>query len=244
MINQYFKKVGEIFQDVLASEEAVMEEAAERIAEAIMGGGIIQLFGTGHSHMLAEEVFYRAGGLVPVKPIFVEPLMLHEGAFRSSELERVSDYASKIVKEQDIRPGDVVFIISNSGRNSVPIEFAVKAREKGAFTIALISLATAKSQPSRHSSGKHLHQFVDLVLDNHIVAGDAGLSSSNVKVPFAATTTVVGSAILNATFAKAITLMADKGFEPPIFLSGNIDGGDDHNKKQVEKYKTRIPLLS
>lgn len=244
MITQYFEKIDEVFQVVLSSEQPAMEEAAKRVAEAIMSGGIVQLFGTGHSHMLAEEGFNRAGGLVPVKPIFVEPLMLHEGAFRSSELERDEDFAGKIIEEEDIRKEDVVFVISNSGRNPVPIEFAVKAKERGAFTIALTSLQCAKNQPSRHFSGKHLHKFVDLVLDNHIAAGDAVLSANNVKVPFAAISTIVGSAILNAIFAKAITHMADKGFDPPIFLSGNIDGGDAHNKKQVEKYKKRIPLLS
>ncbi|HEY4554730.1 MAG TPA: SIS domain-containing protein [Bacillaceae bacterium] len=244
MITQYFKKIDEIFQVILASEQPAMEIAAEKISESIMNGGIIQLFGSGHSHLLTEEVFYRAGGLVPVKPIFVEPLMLHEGAFRSSELEREKDYAGKIIAGQDIRPEDVVFVISNSGRNPVPIEFAVKAKEMGAFTIALTSLDCTKKQPSRHISGRHLHEFVDLVLDNHIAAGDAILTDNQVKVPFAAASTIVGSAILNAIFAKAITHMAAKGFDPPIFLSGNIDGGDAHNKKQVQKYKTRIPLLS
>lgn len=181
---------------------------------------------------------------MPVKPILVEPLMLHEGAVHSSQLERRSDYAEELLEQQDFRPGDVVFVLSTSGRNPVPIDFALAARNKGAFVIGLTSLAYAASQPSRHRSGNHLHDAVDLVIDNHAVAGDAILSAENVKVPFGPTSTVVGAVILNAIFAEAIQKMADNGFEPPVFLSGNIDGGDSHNSQLIEKYRERIPVLS
>ncbi|WKA59186.1 SIS domain-containing protein [Planococcus shenhongbingii] len=244
MLNSYFEKVRERLALVEEQEKAVMMEAAGKVAAAIQHGGIIQLFGCGHSHILAEEVFYRAGGLVPVKPVFIEPLMLHEGAVRSSQLERSSDYAEDLLEQQDFRPEDVVFVMSTSGRNPVPIDFALAARDKGAFVIGLTSLEYANSQPSRHQSGKHLHDAADLVIDNHSVTGDAVLKAENVKVPFGPTSTVVGSVILNAIFAEAIQQMADNHFEPPIFLSGNIDGTDDHNNRLIEKYRERIAALS
>ncbi|MDN7246179.1 SIS domain-containing protein [Planococcus shenhongbingii] len=244
MLNSYFEKVRERLALVEEQEKAVMMKAAGKVATAIQHGGIIQLFGCGHSHILAEEVFYRAGGLVPVKPVFIEPLMLHEGAVRSSQLERSSDYAEDLLEQQDFRPEDVVFVMSTSGRNPVPIDFALAARDKGAFVIGLTSLEYANSQPSRHQSGKHLHDAADLVIDNHSVTGDAVLKAENVKVPFGPTSTVVGSVILNAIFAEAIQQMADNHFEPPIFLSGNIDGTDDHNNRLIEKYRERIAALS
>ncbi|MGK7379679.1 SIS domain-containing protein [Planococcus sp. 1R117A] len=244
MLNSYFEKVRERLALVEEQEKAVMMEAAGKVAAAIQHGGIIQLFGCGHSHILAEEVFYRAGGLVPVKPIFIEPLMLHEGAVRSSRLERSSDYAEDLLEQQDFRPEDVVFVMSTSGRNPVPIDFALAARDKGAFVIGLTSLEYANSQPSRHQSGKHLHDAVNLAIDNHSVTGDAVLKAENVKVPFGPTSTVVGSVILNAIFAEAIQQMADNHFEPPVFLSGNIDGTDDHNNRLIEKYRERIAVLS
>jgi uncharacterized phosphosugar-binding protein len=244
MLTAYFDKAREKLQLVEEHETGRMAEAARKVAKAIQNGGIIQLFGCGHSHILAEEVFYRAGGLVPIKPIFIEPLMLHEGAVRSSQLERRNDYAEELLPEQDIQPEDVVFVLSTSGRNPVPVDFALAAREKGAFTIGLTSLQYANSQASRHRSGKHLHDAVDLVIDNHSVTGDAVLRAENVKVPFGPTSTVVGAAILNAIFAEAIRLMADDGFEPPVFLSGNIDGADDHNNRLIEKYRERIAALS
>ena len=244
MLSSYFKQAQERLELVEKNEKQAMLEAAGKVASAIQAGGIIQLFGCGHSHILTEEVFYRAGGLVPIKPIFVEPLMLHEGAVQSSQLERQNEYAAGFLEEQDFRADDVVFVISTSGRNPVPVDVALAAREKGAFTIGLTSLEYSRNQRSRHTTGQHLFNAVDLVIDNHSVAGDAILSYEGVKVPFGPTSTVVGATILNAIFAEAIKKMADAGFEPPIFLSGNIDGADEHNTKLINKYRERIPLLS
>lgn len=244
MLDLYFDQIKNRIEQVENTEKEAMLKAARKVAEAIQNGGIVQLFGCGHSHILTEEVFYRAGGLVPVKPIFVEPLMLHEGALTSSKLERENDYAAGFLRDQDFQKEDVVFVISTSGRNPVPIDAAQYVKSKGAFVIGLTSMEYSKSQPSRHASGKHLFDSVDLVIDNHSVSGDAILSYDKVKVPFGPTSTVIGAAILNAVFAEAIKLMADNGGEPPIFLSGNIDGADDHNKILVEKYQKRIPLLS
>lgn len=244
MLSQYFARAKERLELVEKNEKEKMSAAAVKVAEAIKNGGIIQLFGCGHSHILTEEVFYRAGGLVPIKPIFVEPLMLHEGALRSSSLERQNDYAAEFLKEQDIRPEDVVFVLSTSGRNPVPVDVAQAAAEKGAYVIGLTSFEYSQSQPSRHKTGKHLYNSVDMAIDNHSVKGDAILSYEKVAVPFAPTSTVVGAVILNAIFAEAIKILADQGIEPPVFLSGNIDGADEHNTKLVEKYKGRIALLS
>ncbi|MBI0579033.1 SIS domain-containing protein [Neobacillus cucumis] len=244
MLNQYFKKAKEKIQLVEKYEMEKLKKAAEKVAEAIQNGGIVQLFGCGHSHILAEEVFYRAGGLVPIKPILVEPLMLHEGALRSSQLERQNDYALEFIKDQEILPEDVFFVLSTSGRNPVPVDVAQEAKKMGAFVIGLTSLEYSKSQPSKHKSGKHLFNSVDLVIDNHSTKGDAALTYEKVAVPFGSTSTVVGAVILNAIFAEAIKMMADNGFEPPVFLSGNIDGADDHNHRLVERYRGRIPLLS
>jgi uncharacterized phosphosugar-binding protein len=243
MIDRYFQKVTERLELVLKNEKENIKKAAFAVSEAIQKGGIIQLFGCGHSHILTEEVFYRAGGLVPVKPIFVEPLMLHEGAVRSSMLERENNFAQEFIADEDIRPEDVFFVLSTSGRNPVPIDVALTAKNKGAYTIVITSLEYLMSQPSRHQSGKLLIEVADLVINNYSVKGDAILSHESVSVPFSPTSTVVGSAILNAIFAEAIVQMAENGFEPPIFLSGNIEGADDRNNKIIEKYKERIPVL-
>ncbi|WP_066309488.1 SIS domain-containing protein [Bacillus sp. FJAT-29814] len=243
MLTKYFEKAKEKIELVEKNESGKLREAAEKVAEAIQAGGIIQLFGCGHSHILTEEVCYRAGGLVPINPILYEPLMLHEGALRSSELERQNGLAQEFMKDQDIRKEDVMFVISTSGRNPVPVDVAQEAKAKGAFVIGITSMEYSQSQPSRHDSGKHLYNSVDLVIDNYSAKGDASLTYEKVSVPFGPTSTVVGAVILNAILAEAVKIMADKGFEPPIFLSGNIDGADEHNRRLVEKYQGRIGVL-
>lgn len=243
MLFQYFEKAKEKIELVEKNEMSNMKEAAEKVAKAIQNGGIIQLFGCGHSHILTEEVCYRAGGLVPINPILYEPLMLHEGALRSSELERKNGLAADFMKNQDICKEDVMFVFSTSGRNPVPVDVALTAKEKGAYVIGITSLEYSQSQPSRHESGKHLFNSVDLVIDNFSPKGDAALSYEKVSVPFGPTSTVVGAVIINAILAEAIQILADNGFEPPVFLSGNIEGSDEHNQRLVEKYKGRLSLL-
>lgn len=242
MINQYMQKIHELLEVVEKEEHKAINEASQKVAEAIQDDGVIHLFGCGHSHILTEEVFYRAGGLVPIHPILHEPLMLHEGAVRSSEFERKNDYAGLFMNEQDIREGDVIFVISTSGRNPVPVDVAHIAKKKGAYVIGITSHAYSSSQPSRHNSGEHLYDAVDLVIDNHAPVGDALLSHEHVKVNFSPSSTVIGSTILNAIFAESIKVMAENNFEPPVFLSGNIDGADEHNEKLIEKYRDRVKL--
>lgn len=244
MLEMYFDKATEKIELVRKNEMKQMKEAANRIAVAIQNEGIIQLFGCGHSHILTEEVCYRAGGLVPINPILYEPLMLHEGALRSSELERQNGLAENFMSEQDIRKEDVVVVISTSGRNPVPVDVAQIAKDKGAFVIGITSKEYSKSQPSRHISGKHLYNSVDLVIDNFATKGDAALTYNKVAVPFGPTSTAVGAVIINAILAEAVKILADKGIEPPVFLSGNMDGADEHNSRLVVKYKKRIRLLN
>ncbi|WP_085991627.1 SIS domain-containing protein [Oceanobacillus senegalensis] len=241
MVHKYFNQVKDILDKVETNEGLKIGEAAEKISATLQqDDGVVHLFGCGHSHMLTEEVYYRAGGLVPVHPILHEPLMLHEGAIKSSELERQPDYARTFMEEQDIRENDVMIVISTSGRNPVPLDTALIAKEKGAFVIGLSSFIYAEGQTSRHTSGKFLHEVVDLGIDTHIPVGDALLSDTSVAVNFAPGSTVVGASILNEMMGKVISSMAENGFDPPVLLSGNVDGADMHNKKIMEKYKKRI----
>lgn len=243
MLTDYFHRIHDLLTLIEREEGDRMREAARRVAEGLKRGGIVQLFGCGHSHLLAEEVFYRAGGLVPVKPILIEPLMLHEGAVRSSRLERQNDYAATFLPDQEIHKEDVVFVLSTSGRNPVPIDVALYAKEQGAYVIGITSPKYAQSQPSRHKGGKRLHEVVDLVIDNHAPVGDALLTHPKVAVPFAPSSTVTGAALLNGILAEAVALLAENGVEPPVFLSGNMEGADAHNKRLIAQYRKRIPLL-
>ena len=243
LISTYFGEIHKLLEKVEKSERKTLQNVSKKVAETIQKGGIIHLFGCGHSHILTEEVYYRAGGLVPIHPILHEPLMLHQGAIQSSKLEKTNDYAETFMHNQDIRESDLVFVISTSGRNPVPIDVARIAKEKyKAHTIGITSIEYSTSESSRHKSNKYLFEVVDTIINNHAPIGDALLSHKNVQVNFSPSSTIVGSAILNGIFAEAIVIMAESGFEPPVLLSGNIEGSDIHNNKIINKYKNRIRL--
>src|SRR5690625_2494615 len=240
MIGEYIDRIKKLLETVENREEVAMNQAAQKIADTIQNDGIIHLFGSGHSNILVNEVYYRAGGLVPVQPILHEPLMLHKGATQLALLERKNNYAIKFMKNKDIRPNDLVIVISTSGRNPVPIDVALISKNKGAYVIGMTSVAYSRSQQASHSSGQYLYQVVDLVIDNHASIGDAILSHDQVGERFSPSSTVIGSAILNAIFGKSITLMAKNNFKPPIFLSGNLERAEEHNQQLIAKYSDRL----
>ena len=219
-----------------------MSNASEILADTLVHGGTIYTFGTGHSHLLAEEIFYRAGGLVKVHPILDEPLMLHVSASRSSQMERLPGYAELLINQHlGIKPNDTLIIFSNSGRNTVPIDMAMLAKGKGMRVIGLVNLRHSQNVSSRHPSGKRLFEVCDVVLDNGGCIGDASVPIGDYTV--GPTSTTVGAAILQASVCGTVAAMLKKGIQPEIFCSGNIDGGDEKNKAYIDKYADQIPML-
>jgi uncharacterized phosphosugar-binding protein len=243
MFNLYFQKLKELLSSIEKDENENLKKAAEKVAQCIQRNGIVHVFGCGHSHILAEELFYRAGGLVPINPILIEDLMLHNGAVRSSELEKENDFAALFMKNVKIQPRDVVIVASTSGRNPVPIDVAEFAKNKGAFVISITSYVYTKTVTSKHKSGKYLYNAAALSIDNHIMVGDALMEHESLGVRFGPGSTVVGAAIVNGIMVEAISMMIENNFEPPIFKSGNVEGAEEHNRELINKYKDRIPML-
>ncbi|WP_017381394.1 sugar isomerase domain-containing protein [Paenisporosarcina sp. TG-14] len=235
----YFTAIDSLMKKVFLEDKQAVKRIADEMTKRLSSGGIIQLFGCGHSHLIAQEPYYRSGGLVPVCPIFVEPLMLHDGAIESSKNEKDPDFIHSFVGQLDIRPEDTVIVISTSGRNPVPIEVAMKAKEREAYTISIQSLCySGEKSHSKHISGKRLEDVVDDVLNTHVPIGDGLLETNGLL--YAPASSVIGNTLLHATFTSVIEKMIENGLEPPIFKSGNVDGSTEHNEQLVQKYKERI----
>lgn len=240
---EYVENIQTIIDKIKTDGKESAEKSAELLAEALMNERNIFLFGTGHSHMLAEELFYRAGGLVRIQPILRPVLMLHESASESTVAERKDGFAEELFEEYRIKQGDVIIIISNSGRNGVVVDMALLCKEKRVSVIALTNLKHTFAGESRHKSGKRLCEIADVVLDNFGCVGDATLQLEGVEGKICPTSTVCGALILNAVVASAVEKCVKNGYVPEHFASSNIDGGDEINEKLVEKYKKEIKHL-
>ncbi|MCD8502405.1 MAG: SIS domain-containing protein [Bacillaceae bacterium] len=238
-MKSYLEQVNQLLLHVESSEKNSLQNASEKISKSLRNEGIIHVFGCGHSHMASEEVFYRAGGLVPINPIFVEELMLHKGAARSSEIERTNGYAKTFIEKEDIRDQDIVIVTSTSGRNPVPIDVALYAKEKGAFVIGITSLNYVQQQ-SRHQEGIFLADVVDLVINNHIPLGDCLFEDLEHEISYGSASTMISLYIMNTLMISSIQRLLDSGVIPPVFKSGNVEGNDQFNQQLIDRYKARI----
>lgn len=238
----YFDNLQRLLASVRQSQSDALEQAARHIAGSLKAGGMIYTFGTGHGHLLALEIFYRAGGMARVCPIMDEKLMLHVSAAGSTLEERKEDWVPRLLEKYPIRAGDVLISISNSGRNAVPVLLAKAARERGAYVIALTSLNHSSAVSSRNSLHLRLFETADLVLDNGGVLGDASVRFSDGAM-VGPTSTAVGAAMLQAVVCRVKELSLEEGFEADFFKSSNVDGGDEWNERLIERYAPLIPGL-
>ena len=238
----YYGAVRGMLEGAFESQKEAMEEAARQIARCVLSGGMVYTFGTGHGHLLALEIFYRAGGMVRVCPILDERLMLHISASESSEWERKTGIAEELLQKYPVGKGDVLIAISNSGRNTVPVELAYLCRQRGAYVIALTSMKHTKAVAPRNKLGLRLFETADLVLDNQGVLGDACVESAGGRM-VGPTSTVIGAALLQAIVCRADEIGREQGKSIDFFASSNIDGGDEINEKYIQQYKPVIPGL-
>ena len=240
-MDAYFDNLSRLLAEVRETQREAMETAAKWFSEATLNGSNIFAFGCSHAGLLALELFYRTGGMANVNPVRAPGMNLDvDPVTMTSQMERMDGYGAIIADNQPIGPGDVVLVHSVSGRNSVPVDFALRCREKGARVICLTSLSATRAMPSRHPSGKHLADAADLVIDNCGCVGDGAIAIEGLPEKVGPTSTAVGAAIVNAIAARSVELTVQAGGTPPVFLSANVDGGDAHNKAMLSAYKDHV----
>lgn len=238
----YFRRLYDIIERMMGSQGRNIETAASWMADTLIDGGVVHLFGSGHSHMVAEEVFHRAGSLLPLNPMLDANLTLFSDV-NATLLERTSGYGKVIVGSHDIRPGEAVFVISNSGVNPVPLEVAIEAKTRGGKTIGITSVSQYRDAPSRSESGERLCDVVDLTIDTHVPSGDALIQIDGLDTPVGGVSSAIGIAIINAIIVEAADIMMRRGVTPPVIPSMNLPGGDEQMARLIERYGHRLPLL-
>lgn len=233
--------MSEYLQKIIACLEKIEQEESEKlykvyrlVADVIKNDGIIYTFGCGHSHLPGLDAFYRAGGLANVSPMLDTDLMLHNGAAKSSCMEKMSGIAKEVYRRYCLTEKDMIFIFSASGKNQVPIEMAECAKNAGVKSVGISSLAYKEK-------GGKLHEHVDIAIDCKVPYGDACMEVGDIKM--GGLSTYTACFILNSCLINGATLALSEGAKPPIYLSGNVEGGRDHNVVLENLYMSRVKHL-
>ena len=238
---KYTDIVVETIQRAYDSQTETILSVARLMADTIESKRNIFVFGCSHAGILAQEVFYRTGGLAVINPIFFSGFSLDTKPITmTSALERISGLGITILKQNHVQKGDLLIIHSVSGRNHVPVEMATEAKKMGINTVCLTNLDYSRNVTSRHPSGKRLFEVCDIVIDNCGEVGDAAISLQGLPEKIGPTSTAVGVALINAIIIEAVENLIERGIVPPVFMSANLDGGDAHNERIFAEYKENI----
>jgi uncharacterized phosphosugar-binding protein len=248
-VNLYYEKVVKCLTQIRDNEKEKIEKAADLLTESIVQDKLIHVFGTGgHSSMAAEEMFWRAGGLVHINAILEQGVNLSHGALRSNMIERLSGYAKPVLDYYQLKEGEVIILVNAYGINSLTIDTALEAKKRKMKLIAITSPEFAKAvpidHPARHPSKKNLIDLdIDVLIDNHMPVGDAVVEYDNFPQKVSPVSTIVNAFVLNSLVATTVEKLLQKGIEPPVWRSANMPGGDEANKKYVECFFERVKHL-
>lgn len=242
LANKYHSKINEAINQVMTAQMENIGRAAALIGESLEQDALVHLYGGGHSHIIAEEVFFRAGGLVPINPILDSITMLHGGAVKSSTLEKQHGLGKPILDNYPLQAGEVIVVVSNSGINPLPIEIAIAAKEKG-LQVITISSHSYLEKASRHESGKHLSDIADVAINNMMPMGDSLIHDQRTGIEMGPGSTVIGTYIINTLMLTVAEVLHEKGLQVPVFKSSNDEDGAAHNEQYITDYKKRVKHL-
>lgn len=236
----YQKKILDNINEIIEKEEENILKAKDLIIEATINKNSIYVFGASHAGIISQELFYRAGGLITINPIFSSDTMLNTSPItRTSKVEQLEGYGKILFDTTDFKSNDVLLLHSVSGRNPIIIDLAIKAKKNGVKTIAITNVSYSKNVKSRHSSAKNLYEIADIVIDNHGVKGDAVVEIGNRNVGPAST--ITSAFIANTIITEVAVELDSLNVENmPFFYSTNLDNTAEKNKELVDYYKDVI----
>ena len=232
---EYLDSIVGILRRIETEEAEKMSAAADCVAETIAADGIVRTFGCGHSHLPTLDTFYRAGGLACVSPILDEDLMLHNGAAKSSRMEKMSGIAAEAFRRACVDPKkDLLVVISASGKNAAPVEMCECAKAAGVKLVTISSSAYVEH-------GAKLLSLGDIAIDCKVPYGDAVIDVGDRKM--GGLSTYASLFILNTILIEGAKKSLERGTVPPIYTSGNVAGGTAKNVALEERYFARVKNL-
>lgn len=244
----YLDDVNDLMVRIYTEESAPIAAAATLMAEQIAADRLIHVFGPGgHSNLAAQEVFFRAGGLMHIAAILDEGTLLSNGALRSMAIERTPGYGRIVIRDRELGTGDLLILVNAYGINAALIDAALEARERGVRLIGISSRGhaeqTAPEHPARHPSRQNLHDLVDVAIDSKVPIGDAVVEVPGMSERVAAVSTFANAFVLNSLTLHTISQLVARGIEPPVWRSGNAPGGDEANARFLARFRHRVPTL-
>ncbi len=239
LTKNYLSKINSLLDKIFKEEKNKILSSAKLIRDSYKKGGQLYIFGTGHSRLLGEEAFHRAGGFAAACPIRDDNLTFKKGATKATSLERTPNIAKKALSKYKISNKDILMIVSNSGVNHAPVEAAMIAKQKKIKSIALTSVKYSKKAPLSELN-KRLYEIVDVYIDNKIPPGDSIININQFSVGPAST--ITGSFILNSILIEvADMLKLEKIF--PFYISSNMPNADRNNNKLENRFRKKNPHL-
>lgn len=239
----FFAEALKAVEFVRSTQMENIRRAAGILADRLLRGGVVHVFGTGHSRAFAMEMAGRAGGLAPVHAMALEDLALRgvrpAGDLEDPTLERDPEVGRQVLRLYDIRPEDAFVVVSNSGRNGSTVELALTAKRHGHPVVAVTSMQHTTRVTSRHPSGKRLFEVADVVIDNGAPFGDALLDAGD-GIRVCSVSSITGAFIAQGITAEIVRRYREAGKVPPVFVSANVDGADEHNEQLRQAYAGRI----
>ena len=233
-MSEYLSRISEILSRIETEEADALAVGTDAVADVICRDGLVHVFGCGHSHLAALDTFYRAGGLACVSPVLDEDLMLHDGAAKSSRMEKMSGIAAEVYRRHAVKAGDLFVVISASGKNAAPVEMLRAAKADGVKTVAISSSAY-------RAHGAVLLNEADIPIDCKVPHGDAVIEVGAAKM--GGLSTYASLFILNTILIEGAKKAEARGVTPPIYTSGNVEGGTARNIALEERYFGRVKRL-
>lgn len=234
LADAFFVRSAALLADIRERNAATLTQLGGVIGESIAAGGVLHTFGSGHSALVAREIIGRAGGLVCVSGL-PDPT----GGFAENLPGYGAALAERYDRQHGLRAGETIIVVSNSGKNSSPIEVALYARQKGLQVVALTSLAMARAVATVHPGGKKLHEVADYTLDNGGAVGDALVDAAE-GVKAGPTSTLTGALLLQLLSLEVISWLQAHGQAPPLLRSQNLPGAIAFNRELARRYAGRL----
>jgi len=231
-----------LLDHIETTQMAAVEEVAQLCAGSIAAGGLVHLFGSGHSRIPVEEMFPRYGSFPGFHPMVELSMTFHTEIVGTNSqpaamfIERVEGLADVILDGFEFGASDLMMVFSVSGRAAVPVEMAIGSRDRGMKVVAVTSLAESTALPATHSSGLRLMDAADIVIDIGTPVGDALIGLEGLANPVGPGSTLASAAVVNEIKVRTAELLADMDSMPPVLTSASLVGTDESRRLFAEAY--------